>query len=313
MKFYVGVTDRKWFEFLKRAQPDEVNFWRPSAKTGFRALEEGAPFLFKLHRPDDFIVGGGFFSGYSQVPLTMAWDAFGAKNGAASLPEFRTAICGYRSRAGAHAADPDIGCIILSNPFFFDEPDWIPAPPGWAPNIVQGRGYDNLDEIGHLVWSEVSARLCGEPMAAQPGMVRETSLVAGPTLGPAYLRTARLGQGAFRLMTLENYEHRCCITGEATVPVLEAAHIRPVSDDGEHSLQNGLLMRADMHILFDRGLIGVDPDYRIRVSSRIREHYLNGRVYYAHDGQPLRSLPKRPDLRPDPGLLKWHMDEVFVA
>jgi putative restriction endonuclease len=75
----------------------------------------------------------------------------------------------------------------------------------------------------------------------------------GPVLGRAYLRKARLGQGAFRLLTAKNYHERCCITGESTLPVLEAAHIRPVAQEGDHTLSNGLLMRADMHILYDRG------------------------------------------------------------
>ena len=68
-----------------------------------------------------------------------------------------------------------------------------------------------------------------------------------------------------------------------------------------------------MHILFDRGLIGVDADYNIRVSPQIREHYLNGKVYYEHDGQPLRSLPKDKGLRPDRDLLDLRMKEFFVA
>jgi putative restriction endonuclease len=61
MKFYVGITDWDWFTYLSSDEPpEEVNFWRPSGDRAFRALEIGEPFLFKLHSPRNFIVGGGF-------------------------------------------------------------------------------------------------------------------------------------------------------------------------------------------------------------------------------------------------------------
>ena len=47
MKFWVGVTDKNWFDYLASIKPDEVNFWKPSGQ-GFGAIELGTPFLFKL-------------------------------------------------------------------------------------------------------------------------------------------------------------------------------------------------------------------------------------------------------------------------
>lgn len=243
----------------------------------------------------------------------MAWDAFREKNGAADFHSFKRSIALYRQKRGLDTLDPEVGCIVLSDPFFFDEADWIPAPDDWASNIVQGKTYDDFDAEGIALWNEVRARLQGAVPLQSGLFIRESIGFEGPVLGKRYLRTERLGQGAFRLMTLENYERKCCITGETTVPVLEAAHIKPVSAQGTHALKNGLLMRADMHILYDRGLISVDPSYRIRVSSQIRELYVNGKVYYAHDDQPLRSLPQDEDLRPDKSLLDWHFKEVFAA
>ena len=63
MKFWVGVIDNKGFEFLAEQRPDEVNFWQPSGTRSFQAIEPGAPFLFKLHSPQNSIVGGGLFHG----------------------------------------------------------------------------------------------------------------------------------------------------------------------------------------------------------------------------------------------------------
>lgn len=72
MRFYVGVTDNNWYHYLASLRPEEVNFWKPSARTGFRILEAGEPFLFKLHSPENFIVGGGFFVEYTALPLKAA-------------------------------------------------------------------------------------------------------------------------------------------------------------------------------------------------------------------------------------------------
>src|SRR6266403_308921 len=77
MKFWVGVTDKAWFDRLRAKAPDEVNFWQPSASF----LEPGSPFLFKLHSPDNYIAGGGFFVRFSALPARLAWEAFGEKNG----------------------------------------------------------------------------------------------------------------------------------------------------------------------------------------------------------------------------------------
>jgi putative restriction endonuclease len=92
----------------------------------------------------------------------------------------------------------------------------------------------------------------------------------------------RLGQGAFRVLVTDAYGRRCAISNERTPPFLEAAHIRPYSENGPHQLSNGLLMRSDLHRLFDLRYITVDPDRRCTViSNRIREEFENGRDYAA--------------------------------
>lgn len=81
MKMYVGITDYDWFTTLKQENCEEVNFWKPGGRSNFRALREGELFLFKLHSPKDYIVGGGFFLKFSILPSSLAWDAFGIANG----------------------------------------------------------------------------------------------------------------------------------------------------------------------------------------------------------------------------------------
>ena len=69
MKLFIGVTDNEWFSFLaNQDNVDEVNFWQPSGSSRFQALNIGEPFLFKLHSPLNYIVGGSFFIHFSNLP-----------------------------------------------------------------------------------------------------------------------------------------------------------------------------------------------------------------------------------------------------
>jgi putative restriction endonuclease len=270
MKFWVGVTDKDWFDHLRTRSPDEVNFWQPTARPLATFLEPGVPFLFKLHAPYNYIVGGGFFVRFSALPARLAWETFGEKNGVADYASLRSRIEQYREEPVR--GDPEIGCNILNGPFFLPEDEWIPVPESWAPNIVRGRTFDTEETDGLRLWNAVSDRL------------HATSAISGIAeqpvrYGAEYLTRARLGQGAFRVLVTEAYERRCAITGERTLPVLEAAHIKPYAESGPHVISNGLLLRSDLHILFDDGYLTVTEDLKVEVSKRIEEEFHNGREY----------------------------------
>src|SRR5580692_3382027 len=126
MNFFVAVTDYDWFQLhASKSHIDEVNFWRPSAEATFKALRTGELFLFKLHAPRNFIVGGGFFTRFVQLPISLSWDAFGEGNGVRSLSDMRERIAKYRRALIGPAENPMIGCILLAEPFFFPEAQWI--------------------------------------------------------------------------------------------------------------------------------------------------------------------------------------------
>lgn len=304
MRFYVGVTDNSWYGFLRNARPEEVNFWKPSAQKAFSGLEPGAPFLFKLKRPHNHIAGGGFFVKFSVLPLSIAWETFAQKNGAATRAGFEATI--RPLTPDPDARDPDIGCAVLAEPFFWPDEDWIPMYAEWAGSIVSGRMYDTERHDDARVWSQVFERLQAIPyanLAAEPDKRYGTPTLINP----------RLGQGAFRVLVTDAYKRRCAITGESTLPVLEAAHILPFINSGPHQVSNGLLLRSDFHKLFDLGYVTVDTDLRVRVSKRIREDWFNGKAYYRLDGQPLQVLPEALDQRPKSDFLEWHNKEVFQA
>lgn len=115
------------------------------------------------------------------------------------------------------------------------------------------------------------------------------------------------------MVVTEAYHRRCAITGEKTLPVLDAAHIKPYALDGPHSVANGMLLRQDFHTLFDRGYVTVNEDFRVEVSRRIKEDYGNGREYYALHGKPLAFMPDSADERPSLEYLRWHNEHVYLA
>jgi putative restriction endonuclease len=314
MKFWIGVTDNKWFEFLSTRTPDEVNFWRPSGFGSFQAIPTESLFLFKLHSPYNFIAGGGFFIKHSNLPLSLAWEAFGEKNGAASLEELRVRIEKFRSNK-PRVHDPVIGCTILANPFFFERKHWIPAPSDWASSIVQGKTYDTDQEIGRDIWTKVQDRLQVSYVQEQIGTMGRTPVAAEDVAryGAEFLTRARLGQGAFRVLVTEAYARRCAVTGERTLPVLQAAHIKPFSKSGPNVTENGLLMRSDIHKLFDLGYVSVTPELHIEVSRKIKEEYENGRDYYALHGKQLAVIPATQKDRPSDQFLQWHNQNVYLG
>jgi HNH endonuclease len=309
-KAFVGVTDHDWYEFLS-SRPDltEVNFWQPGGRTLFKALSPGELFLFKLHSPNNFIVGGGFFATSSLLPLSMAWDTFGSMNGVASLTEMRRRVAKFRSVAAKPNEDFTIGNVILEQAFFFTRDAWIPIPSDFSLNIVQGKTYGLDVGTGRELWDALQLRLEANSIISPQRNVAEGTvrrMFADPVLA-----RRRLGQGAFRVLVTDSYERQCAITREHTLPVLQAAHIRPVTQTGEHHITNGLLLRSDVHTLFDRGYVTVSPDFKFRVSPRLNADWQNGKIYYALDGQPIQ-LPKDPACHPDRAQLEWHADTVFL-
>lgn len=307
-KMYVGIADCDWFKILKQANCEEVNFWKPGGRTNFKALDEGDMFLFKLHSPQDYIVGGGFFLKFSILPSSLAWEAFGIANGAKDLIEPNNRVYKYKKTNRISDPDPQIGCIILSMPFYLDEEDWIPVPQDWNRSIVQGKTYDTTELNGLLLYKQVQERLKRQE-------VKEFTIqeVDEYRYGKEQVIKPRIGQGAFKVLITDAYKRRCAITGEKTLPVLEAAHIKPYSLEGPHEIKNGLLLRRDFHTLFDRGYLTVDKDLTVEVSHRIKEDFGNGKEYYAHHGQKLLILPERMDQLPDSHYLEWHNENVYLG
>lgn len=304
MKMYIGLTDYNWYTLLKDKHLDEVNFWRPGS-TGFAALQPNDLFLFKLKKPYYAIVGGAFFVRYVKIPINMAWDTFGEKNGTVDEETFYKRINDYRNKNRIQLNLSELGCIILTEPFFFEKKQWIRPTEDWPSNVVTGKVYDTEIGEGQRVYADVMAGL--SLTGGSAFQVQENNRFI-------YTKTKhRLGQGGFRIEVTESYNRRCAISGEKTLPVLQAAHILPFAKNGPNEVKNGLLLRSDIHELFDIGYITVTPDYEVRVSPKLHNDYGNGKMYYQFDRQKLIYLPEHSDEKPSKQYLEWHNDMVFMG
>lgn len=316
MKAYVFPTDTSWARYLAALQQrdpgqTEANFWLPSS-TRFAYLSPGDRFLFRSKADaGGQIIGGALYADYLRMRVSEAWRFYGEANGADSLEGLVSSIQRYRINNGApFDPDPEIGCILLTDVTFVPRGDELPLPPSFPMNATRGRGYLPT----HSDWSAVEEAFAQILLRADVPNLRPDS-DAATYLGPTTERIdgshwIRRGQRWFASKVMTSYQRRCAITGSHIAPTLQAAHIRPIAKEGQHRVDNGLLLRSDVHTLFDDGYIGIDEKHRLQVSKRLREDFSNGAEFYSRTGDTIL-LPAQKHERPSGEVVTWHMDEVF--
>jgi hypothetical protein len=173
-----------------------------------------------------------------------------------------------------------VGILRLN---FADESRRLVASADW---LTEGKGDWELNEPVNFVYSSRD--------------VDETPLtddLRTRTVSEVYVRE---GQRAFRKALLDAYDRRCALTDFDVEATLEAAHIVPYTGTHSNRLSNGLILRADLHRLFDLGLWWVDESSVARFSDKLpADSYLDCR------DKPIRA-PVRPSAHPDPEALKHH-------
>lgn len=308
----VANTDERWFLHFRPSdqltEVDEVNFWRPTAQAEFRALSPGEPLFFRLKEPHNAIAGFGFFAISSLMTVQLAWEIFGDRNGDATQADFEGRIREYRARLNrpAHA---QLRCLVLRDAVFLPRSRWLPwgSAEEWSPNVVAYKGYDLATSPGRSLDAILRS--------AHPSPVPDLQ----PTFQPLEdderrrveaVRSERQGQGTFRLRLLRAYDGQCAVTGEHAVPVLEAAHIQRYLSPASNHPQNGIVLRSDLHRLYDGGYVTVNRELRLEVSSRLRDEFENGKHYYQMAGRRVH-VPSDRRLVPSAQALEWHTENVF--
>jgi putative restriction endonuclease len=313
-ELYVANTDNAWFDFLKARSPlEDVNFWKPTPQT-FRAIDEGQLFVFRLKAPRNRIGGYGVLASSINVPIQLAWDSLEERNGSSSMAHMIGAIRRYRNGEQV-TAQSMIGCRVLTSPVFFEPHEWFPVPSDWSSNIVTGKVYSSETSQGAKLFAELEARTRSDILFEGSRRIFEDggfSDVERERYGAPVLIAPRLGQGAFRIKIAEAYHFECALSETKVLPALEAAHIRPYSDGGLHSLPNGIFLRKDIHSVLDAGFATLTDDLRFHVSSKITEVFNNGNEYKRLHGQRIK-MPTLEQARPSIECVRWHQTERFVG
>lgn len=288
--FAISPTDIDWFNFQRTTgHNSEINFWTPTP-WNVSKLSSGDRLYFMLKAPIRKIGGYGQFLEYQNMTVNAAWNTFGFKNGCGSKQELITRLDKYKSNRSTDdrsVLDSEIGCIVLTNAEFFEDSTLLDLDNyeiDFSRYIVKIKYFDESDPLTRVTESTVS----------------EFELVSTTTekLRNSRTVTERKGQGNFKAKLTSTYSNKCCVTGETTPELIEAAHIQPYIDEKSNHVKNGLLLRIDIHKLFDNGLMYIDEDFKIHISPQVKSDY-----YQNLDGSQIE-LPKNENFFPSKEALK---------
>lgn len=205
--------------------------------------------------------------------------------------------------------------IALGQPYAMLEP-YLPAEIGEFTHIdddIVQRMVADFGSVERCIRRQLLSDAVGGPILDVSGIIQlsERELLRLQAFEPDSGKSARRqliediirrrGQPSFRQQLLAAYDFRCAISNSNALDVLEAAYISPYRGKQTHHPANGLLLRADLHTLFDLGKLAVDTQ---QMTILIADDLLDGN-YRLLAGRPLR-LPQNPELRPGTDALDLH-------
>ena len=260
--FAISTTDNNWFKFLKDNDFNSfVNFWTPTP-WNIKTIKNGERWYFLLKSPIREIGGFGEFSEYKNLTAIEAWRLYGHKNGTDDLDQFIKNIQLYinKNRFSGTKIDIEnyqIGCIILKNCQFWEPEDYKKAEDyqiEFGKQVVKYKYFEQYDPFKiEESNSNSDFNLLKEPREIYKKEINQ-----------------RQGQSKFKGLILKGYKNKCCISGEVCPELLEAAHLQKYIDRRSNHIQNGILLRVDLHRLFDNDLLIIDQNYVIHISSIIQ-------------------------------------------
>lgn len=274
--FVISPTDNDWFQFLKTSNFNSfINFWTPTL-WNIQKLTVGERWYFLLKSPIRQLGGFGEFHEYKNLTALEAWKEFGCRNGCISKNQFISKIQLYIDKNSENFGGESIninnyriGCIILNNCQFWDE-EKFQRPSNYNiefPNqVVKFKYFNQYDPFTSFTDQTDDFNLINEPREQYR---KETN--------------RRRGQSEFKGKILKAYKNKCCITGENCPELLDAVHLQAYLSYASHHTQNGILLRVDLHRLFDSGLLFIDGNYIIHISSIIKntwyQQFHNTKIY----------------------------------
>jgi putative restriction endonuclease len=281
--FIIAPTDENWFAFLKNSQFNSfINFWTPTT-WNVKNLKSGDKWYFLLKSPIRKIGGYGEFVEYKNMTPQAAWKEYGLRNGCNSKLDLTVKIQKYidrnskkHSKKNINIDNYEIGCIVLKNCVFWDSDSYI-DPTNFnisiAKQVVTRKYFKQYDPF--TIKDIDDFFLLDEPREVYKLEVNQ-----------------RKGQGIFKGLILKAYNNKCCISDETCPELLEAAHIQHYLNQQSNHIQNGILLRVDLHRLFDNNLLYIDNGYIVRISPLVNTPH-----YKKYNGRKI-SLPNNMDDHP---------------
>ena len=299
--FAVAPTDLNWFQQLRTegVNGTVINFWTPTP-WNINQLKKGSKLYFMLKSPIRKIGGHGKFVEYKNMKASEAWKKYGRDNGVENLSQLISRTDLYKSRHSVKKpslSDPDIGCILLRDPEFFENENFI---------TDKAFGIDFPKQIVKLKYFKIREKTQIIDTKKEPIVVKNFELVDPSKSKKKQLtQKERKGQAGFRRDILKIYENTCAVTDINQKEILEAAHIQGYVNEESNNVQNGLCLRVDIHKLFDNGLISIDKEYKILISPMLKTT-----EYIKFNGKKLK-LPKNNSYYPSSNALEHHYNYIF--
>jgi putative restriction endonuclease len=263
--FAVAPTDLDWFQQLRTegVKGEVINFWTPTPWNISR-LQADDKLYFMLKSPIRKIGGFGKFVDYKNMRASEAWRKYGRDNGVENLSQLISRTDKYKAKHTKKnlIADPVIGCILLKDPEFYDNENL---------KTDKSEGIDFPKQVVKIKYFRKKEKTAHEEKEREIKVSKAFELVDSSKSKKKQLtQKERKGQAAFRRDILKIYDNSCSITEIKQKEVLEAAHIQGYINEESNNVQNGICLRVDIHKLFDNGLISINSDYRVVVSSMLK-------------------------------------------
>ena len=285
----IALTDVSWFEFLREKDFKLINFWTP---TGWepKKINPGDMFYLFLKKPYRKVGGYARYVYSLQLTVRDAWNKFAQANGASDINmmlEQLSAIRGTRIDENTI-----IGCILLQDPVFLPDNEFFDS------QIIGVEIKQAMQKFKYIRGAEIIGSEYTTDEIRDYVLNEETTVEYTLTE-----QKRRIGQSAFREKLLELYG-KCAVTREDYPLVLEAAHIDPYIGESSNHPQNGLILRSDVHKLFDANLLVIDTNYRVRLSNILSE------TSYERFENKLIELPENRKYYPSLAALERRMEKL---
>ena len=298
--FAVAPTDLDWFQQLRTegVNGNVINFWTPTP-WNISKFKKGERLYFMLKSPIRKIGGYGIFVEYKNMKASDAWRLYGRDNGVENLSQLISRTDSYKSKNTKKelTVDPEIGCILLQDPEFYDDNNL---------KTDKEEGISFPKQVVKLKYFNKRKKINSKEKVAEIKVNKMFELVdSSKSKRKQLTQKERKGQAGFRRDILKIYDNSCSITEIKQKEVLEAAHIQGYVNEESNNVQNGICLRVDIHKLFDNGLITIDSEYKVIISSMLKST-----EYEKINGKKIK-LPKNKIYYPSASALENHNKLVF--